>query len=196
MRESAEGAKLKSAVIVSPMKTTLSSARRHCYLRGMKQHVFTFLIAVLTSAQQSFACYPDPQFDYDDVGSQAVSIVTAKVSAVDFRKGDSQSCWHVSYSGASYLHGKGESEFSVTTCTSEVYQIEMLAQEVEGLDYLGFVEGAEVLIGVAEKQENRPELRYAIPSCWGPLHVNLSKFSRVERKKFVQDVLNQVTSKQ
>lgn len=162
----------------------------------MKKHLCVSLFAGLTAAGPSFACFPDPKFNYDDISSQSVLLATASVSKVDFRTDGGQSCWHLTYSGASYLYGKGENEFSVKTCLQEVYQIDLLAEENEGLDYLGFVQQAEVLIGVVKNPEQTSGLRYAIPSCWGPLHINLDKFSSDEREKFLQDIRTQVANQQ
>jgi hypothetical protein len=162
----------------------------------MRKHLYISFLAVLTSVKPSFACYPDPQFEYDEVSSQTASIATATVTAVDLESDDSQSCWHVSYSNAKYLFGNGENDFSISTCVHEIYQIDLLAEEDEGLDYLGFVQGAEVLIGLVQNNENPSGLRYAIPSCWGPLHINLSKLSREERDDFLQDIQSQITNGQ
>ncbi len=80
----------------------------------------------------------------------------------------------------------------MTTCADEVYQLEALSEEVEGLEYLEFIPNAEVLLGVVHLGENASETRYAIPSCWGPLNVNLGQMSVEERAEFLHDFKTQL----
>jgi len=158
----------------------------------MKKHLVLSLLAFLISTKSVLACYPDPEFVYDDVTTVDISIATASVTTVELKTTETSSCWHVGYSGAQYLYGHGAKEFSVTTCAGEVYQIDALSEEVEGFEYLGLIPSAEVLLGVVHLSENASELRYAIPSCWGPLHVNLGKMSGEERAEFLHDFKAQI----
>jgi hypothetical protein len=71
-----------------------------------------------------------------------------------------------------------------------------LVEEREGLDLLGFVQGAEVIIGLVQNPDNSSDLRYAVPSCWGPLHLNLGALPHDVREKFLQDILEQLRPQQ
>ncbi len=154
----------------------------------MKKQLVHPLLALLISTKTALACYPDPEFSYDDLTRSDISIATASVTTVEVRTTETTSCWHVGYSDAEYLYGHGAKAFSVTTCTDEVYQIDALAEEAEGLEYLGFIPTAEVLLGVVHLNGDVSDLRYAIPSCWGPLHVNLGKMSGEERAEFLGEI--------
>lgn len=158
----------------------------------MKNHLVRSALAFLISTKTALACYPDPAFAYDEVATADVSIATASVTTVEVRTTETTSCWHVGYSDAQYLYGNGTKEFSVATCMDEVYQIGALSEETEGLDYLGLIPNAEVLLGVVHPCEKASEVRYAIPSCWGPLHVNLGKMSGKERAEFLRDFKTQI----
>lgn len=158
----------------------------------MKNHLVRSLLAFLISTKTAWACYPDPTFAYDEVATADISIVTASVTTVEVTTTETISCWHVDYSDAQYLYGHGTKEFSVTTCTDEVYQIDALSEEAEGLEHLGLIPNAEVLLGVVHPSEKASDLRYAIPSCWGPLHVNLGKMSGDERTEFLRDFKTQI----
>jgi len=78
----------------------------------------------------------------------------------------------------------------------EVYPDGLLAEQFEELDFYGFFQNAEVLIGLIQKPENISDLRYAVPTCWGPLHVNLDELSSDEREELLKDVLSQVANQQ
>ncbi|KAG1647742.1 hypothetical protein GQR58_030366 [Nymphon striatum] len=130
----------------------------------MGKRVFHSLQALVVLTAPALACYPDPEFSYDDLKAlkrKRVGVFT--------------------YLDVQYLYGFGEKEFSVKTCSDEVYQVEALSEELESLEYLGFVPEAEVLIGLVSPDQNNSEVRYAIPSCWGPLHFNLDKMSSEEQ---------------
>ncbi|MBM1558393.1 hypothetical protein JQV19_17930 [Sulfitobacter mediterraneus] len=158
----------------------------------MKKHLCRSLLAVLVSSKSVLACYPDPEFIYDEVTSVDISIATASVAAVELETKETSSCWRVDYTDIQYLYGHGAKEFFVTTCVNEVYQIDALSEEVEGFEYLGFVPNADVLLAVVPLRDQASELRYAIPSCWGPLHVNLDKMSSGERLDFLNNFRNQI----
>ena len=140
------------------------------------------------STKTVLACYPDPEFTYDDVTKSGISIATATVANVELKTTETTSCWHVEYSDAKYLYGHGTHEFSVTTCADEAYQVGALSEETEGLEYLGFIQNAKVLLGVVDVNEDVSDRRYAILSCWGPLHVNLRKMSGEERAEFLRGI--------
>lgn len=165
-----------------------------CYSLGMSKQLLISVLVVLSSGMPSLACSPDPEFQYDEISSQVILIATATVTAFDLEDHSRQSCWRVSYSNASYLYGKGEEEFSVTTCAQENEQIDLQELGEELLDDLGFVQGAEVLVGLVQNDKSSPELRYAIPSCWGPLHINLSNLSSNEREGLLQEVRSQLVT--
>lgn len=80
----------------------------------------------------------------------------------------------------------------MTTCADEVCQLVALSEEVEGLEYLGFIPNAKVLLGVVHYGENASEIRYAIPSSWGSLHVSLGQVSVEERAEFLHDFKTQL----
>ncbi|MCW1950400.1 MAG: hypothetical protein KIH44_003415 [Octadecabacter sp.] len=113
----------------------------------MLKRVFHSLQVLMILTSPVLACYPDPDFSYDDVSSQHISIATAKVTSVEVESSETQSCWRVHYLDVQYLYGFGEKEFSVKTCSDEVSQVEAISEELEGLEYLGFVPEAEVLVG-------------------------------------------------
>lgn len=162
----------------------------------MKKQICCSFLSILISAMPALACYPEPEFVYDEMSSQTVSIATATVETVNLENSENSSCWTIRYSGAAYIFGLGRKEFSVTTCTDEVYQIEYLSEETEGLEYLGFIANAEVLAGLVQTSEDASEFRYAILSCWGPLHINLDKFSTTERAEFLRELEAEIISKQ
>ncbi len=162
----------------------------------MSKRVFHSLQALVLLTTPALACYPDPKFSYDDVSSQDISIATATVTSVEFESSETQSCWRVHYLDVQYLYGVGEKEFSVKTCSDEVYRVEALSEELEGLEYLGFVPEAEVLIGLVSLDQDNSEVRYAIPSCWGPLHYNLGKMSSEERAELLRELDNQIEKTQ
>ncbi|MFQ6554059.1 hypothetical protein AAD018_017085 [Aestuariibius insulae] len=145
----------------------------------------------LLSADLALACQPDPDFAYDEVASQDISIAIASVVDVEI-VGTDASCWLVEYEKAEYLFGLGDQAFSVATCADEFFQIEALTYEAEGLEYLGFVPGADVLLGLVKAGEDAKDLRYAVPSCWGPLHFNLDKLSDEERTALLQNIQTQI----
>ncbi len=163
-----------------------------CYPIRMYRRLCISLLAILISAKPTLACYPDPSFVYDDVSSQAVMIATATVTTVDLNMSKTSSCLTVRYSAAQFLYGNGSKGFSVTTCVDEIFQIDILSEESEGFEYFGFVPNAEVLVGLIHLHEDGSELRYAIPSCWGPLHINLNKMSTKKRAEFLQELESQI----
>ena len=145
------------------------------------------MAVVSLSAVPSFACDPDPNFPYDDIGSADISIIVATVSNVEMVTNET-SCWVLSYDVAEYLYGSGSSEFFVTTCIDEIDQFDAMLHEAEGLTYLGFVPAAEVLLGVVRETENYESLRYAVPTCWGPLHYNLHAATEEERAELMETI--------
>ena len=162
----------------------------------MCKRVFHSLQALLVLTAPALACYPDPEFSYHDVSSRDVAIATATVTSVEFESSETKSCWRVHYLDVQYLYGVGEKEFSVKTCSDKIYQLEALSEELEGLEYLGFVPEAEVLLGLISLDQENSEVMYAIPSCWGPLHYNLGKMSSEERAKLLRELDNQIEKTQ
>jgi len=162
----------------------------------MIKRVFQFLQAVLVLTTPALACRPDPEFSYDDIRSQDISIATATVTSVEVESSETQSCWRVHYLDVQYLYGSGEKELAVKTCSDEVFQVEALSEELEGLEYLGFVPEAEVLVGFVSPGQDNSEVRYAIPSCWGPFHFNLDKMSSREREEFLRQLDSQIENTQ
>ena len=158
----------------------------------MIRQLYIFLFITVITAAPSLACFPDPAFEYDEISSSDVSILTATVTAVELETYGDKTCWRVSYLNASYLYGNGEAEFSISTCAQEVWQLDVLTEEDDGPYHLGFVPEAEVLTGLVKNDATPLKLRYAIPSCWGPLHINLSILSREERESLLQDVQRKI----
>jgi hypothetical protein len=152
------------------------------------------------------ACYPDPNFAYDDIRSADISIVIATVSAVEIetRAGffeyfqqekiwrGGATCWVIRYDSAEYLYGAGPRAFSVTTCTEGLFQVDAMLREAEGAPYLGFIPAAEVLLGIVQQDTEADAIRYAVPSCWGPLHYNLDIASEEERADLLAAVRDQM----
>ena len=158
----------------------------------MIKRIFHSVLAVSILAHDASACQSLPETSYDDFRTEGFSIATATVFSVETEHTATRTCWSVSYVDAAYLYGSGKDTFSVKTCSDEVFQIKALSDEVEGFDYLGFVPHADILVGLVYHREQISELRYALPSCWGPMHVNLGKMSDTERAKFLQDLTDQI----
>ena len=161
----------------------------------MKKFVLRSVFVLLIPANTALACVPDPEFAYDDATNVDIAIATAVVTSVEIKNTEIASCWQVQYSNARYYLGQGAEGFSVTTCADKVYQEDALAEQVEGLESLGFKPNAEVLLGVVHLGENASKLRYAIPSCWGPMHVDLGQMSAEERAEFLDNLERQFDEK-
>lgn len=155
----------------------------------MKRRILCFSLCTWLSATAALACYPDPEFAYDRVGSADFRIAVAQVSDVEIVVQDT-SCYVLSYHHAEYLIGTGPSDFVVRTCTDDIYQVDSLLEEAEGLTYLGFVKSAEVLVGLVRDPANTDSLRYAVPTCWGPLHYNLEKVSEQDRADMLRAIMD------
>lgn len=140
----------------------------------------------------ALACTPDRYSSYDDLNSQDILIATANVTTVDFVTSETEACMHIVYSAAQYVYGIGPKEFSVTTCWNDIDQTETLAEQTDGLGAFGFLPEAEVFLGLVYVGEGSSQLRYAEPSCWGPLHVNLDDMSSNEQTEFIQGFANQI----
>lgn len=162
----------------------------------MSKRVFHSLQALIVLATPALACYPDPEFSYDDVSSHDISIATATVSSVEVENTETQTCWRVHYLDVHYLYGFGDEELSVNTCFDEVLEIEAFSEELEGLEYLGFFAEAEVLVGFVSSDRDNYEVRYAVPTCWGPLHFNLNEMSSEERAEFLRELDTQIENTQ
>lgn len=151
----------------------------------MKLGLAGALLSLALLPTSGMACYPDPGFDYDDIGSAELSIAITTVLDVSVVSQD-RSCWVLRYGNAEYLHGTGPEAFSVTTCAKDVFQIEAMMAEIESLPHLGFTAMTEVVLGVVRQDAQVDGLRYAIPTCWGPLHYNLDTASPEERETLLQ----------
>lgn len=160
----------------------------------MKQAFFGSFLLFFLSTTSVLACYPDPKFQYDDIGSADLSIVVAEVAEVKVAT-RGQPCLFLRYVNAEYLYGNGSTEFSVTTCTGEIPQMDSLMQEVDGKTYLGFISYAEVLLGVVREGTNADTLRYAVPTCWGPLHYNLDILPEEERLGLIKSIKGWIDEK-
>ena len=162
----------------------------------MNTKLFSFLFATLISAKPVYACLPDLEADYDDIGSRTVSIATATVTSVDFASDENKSCWHISYSDVNYLYGSGGEEILVKSCVQEAYEYDVPEDVDESLVYLGLVPDAKVLMGLVPTGKDESQLRYAVPSCWGPLHINLNEMSPEEQNDLLLSIQNQVSNSQ
>ena len=80
------------------------------FLTRSLPYALASMAVVSLSAVPSFACDPDPNFPYDDIGSVDISIIVATVSNVEMVTNET-SCWVLSYDYAEYLYGSGSSEF-------------------------------------------------------------------------------------
>ena len=84
------------------------------------RNVLQFSISlILASSSMVIACRDDPNFTYDEMGSQDIAIVTAFVSDVQI-VASKPSCIRASYTNPQYLYGVGEDAFSVTTCSADI----------------------------------------------------------------------------
>jgi len=153
----------------------------------MKKSISLGLLTILISTKSILACQYDPEFDYDDIDSSDISIAIASVSEVRVETLET-SCLIVEYENAEYLLGVGNTQFSVTTCTDDVYDADVMASDKDVLDFFGFIPSTEVLVGVVRPPDSADGLRYATPTCWGPLHYNLQTMTAEQRAKLLNEI--------
>jgi hypothetical protein len=140
------------------------------------------------------ACTPDPNTAYDDVQSRDIAIGIAEVTsmvvspfAVD------GSCRTLQYVTTRSMMGNVPEEFTVETCDDYLPVDEWGDGGIDPAlmhDMLGYEVGAEVILGLVFEPEGPTPIRYAVPSCWGPLHLRLDTMTEPERAAFVQEVLD------
>lgn len=94
------------------------------------------------------------------------------------------------------MYGVGSKEFSITTCTDEKVQLDTLMAEAEVATYLGLTPAAEVLLGIVNQSPDEGGLRYAVPTCWGPLHFNLDQASQEDRALLFEAIEDQMENTQ
>lgn len=169
--------------------TTATSLRMIEWFRSI-------LLSVTSLASAASACSPDPNFGYDDISSRDVLLVTATVKTFEVESSESALCWNVNYSDAQYLHGIGAKHFFVKTCWEKESPDDELGAEPEALDIYGFFTNASVVVGLVRLPDHPSTLRYAIPSCWGWMHINLGGFSKEERHEFLQELEDQIENAQ
>lgn len=158
----------------------------------MNMWIRSVLLCSLSFGSGASACSPDPNFVYDDIHSREVLLATATVKTFEIESSETSLCWNASYSDAQYLYGVGEKQFSIKTCWDKEWEDDELGADPEVFEVYGFVTNANVLVGLVRLPENPSELRYAIPSCWGWLHVNLDELSNEERDEFLQELEGQI----
>lgn len=137
-----------------------------------------FLTIGMTSA--ALACLPSPNAKYDQFPEQDGAIAIANVVSVSAEPAkNGGACLSVSYTTKETLYGKLPDRFTVRSC-SETATVEKMPA-APGNAPMGFVSGASVLLGLVKTDENSSNLRYAIPGCWGPLHIRLDTMAERER---------------
>lgn len=159
---------------------------------GLKLMRLLVVLAMAFSATAARACHPVPEFAYDDVGSEAVSVLIATVVDAAFASRNRLSCWDVEYAGATYLSGAGPEAFSVTNCTEVAY--EDAEWDEATVRAFGLVRSAEVLVGIVRDAQGAG-YRYAVPNCWGPLHYNLDLASEEERARLLAELAQVIGGK-
>ena len=149
-------------------------------------------IAIVLWGTSAFACSPDPNFDYDQISSDRVSIFIARVVEIDRTTHENEVCWQVDYVVESVLTGVQAEAFSVLSCSRRTPQMIVMTRH-EGNKEVGFVEGAEVLLGVLLEDDGPTGVRYAVPSCWGPLHLNIGILTLEQRNELIAAISAQVS---
>lgn len=165
-------------------------------MRHYAQFLYTLLYFGLISfaAHPSWACKPVAGEQYDTLLSQDIVIASSKVLSVTAEardKGDA--CFTLNYSTLENFLGVAPSEFSVTTCVEDVYQMEALMED-EAADVYGFVPKAEVIVMLVRLDSVEPNFRYVIPSCWGPMHYRLDTLSEEELSEAVHSIKDAISN--
>lgn len=159
---------------------------------GRRQQLSGAAFVVLISGHiDAYACQPAPGVAYDDPTGPNALIVMAEVTGIEQRLENQSSCVSVSYSIKEILHGSHEGPLIVSICIPG----EEIVLNKTASDPFGFSKGALVLAGVTETPSPKGiefrtardgGLRYLMPTCWGPMHVNLTQLGKSERDQLVE----------
>ncbi len=144
------------------------------------------IVSLLWLASPALACRPDPGNLYDDIPSPDLIVAVAEVTDVVITKSsDVDTCIAVGYMVTERLAGNVDDSFRVEVCYISGRVTE--ADLARTADETGFAVGATVLVGVIPSSKGSTELRYAVPNCWGPLHLRLDDMGEAERKLLIAD---------
>lgn len=145
-------------------------------------------LAVAASGVQAQDCLPDPAAAYDALSDPGVAVLTARVRQVTVEAEPEQACLSLSYSTEAVLVGTAEDRFAVRHCLEGIAAEDLTAAlRSAAFDDIGMLPGAEVLVGTVGQEDG--SLRYAVPTCMGPLHIRLDGLSAVQREGVLQQIL-------
>jgi hypothetical protein len=141
---------------------------------------------LLYPAFPAWACRPVEGDVFDDIPSDGFVAAVAEVTDVTITKSSAtESCFAVSYRRSELLHGEVDEIFRIETCGSDgpITEDDLASAP----DEIGFSEGATVLVGVITPKDGTLGLRYAVPNCWGPLHLRLDELDAPESKALIDE---------
>lgn len=142
-------------------------------------------IAVSSAA---FACQPHP--DDDDIETPDAALYIAVVRQVAVYVNDSQqACLDIEYDIQSTINGLNVEFFTVPYCTNlnSIQELETeLSSETGSL--FGFVAGSEVIVGVMRDDGPNGAVRFAVPSCFGPLVMRIDIMDPDERDALLEEM--------
>jgi hypothetical protein len=154
------------------------------------------LLALLlaTAGQPAVACSPGVVTTLDVLPSANAVIVIAKVTSVSVVPSNANgACLNVSYAQADAVFGSVADTFEVSTCFEDVTVDEMTSSP--GAEDFGYNVGATVLVGLIKTASEPPALRYAMPSCWGPLHRRLDTIAAEDREALLSSLKIEVSDR-
>ena len=148
---------------------------------------FPVTVYSLGAASPALTCRPMEGEIYDEFPSPDFTCANAEVTDLRVTKSDdTESCLSVSYTRTQMIAGETAERFRVETCGNEGPITE--AEFVEIQKEYGFVQSATVLVRVI-KLANQPDaLRYAVPSCRGPVHIGLNGMTDDQRDAYVAEM--------
>lgn len=124
---------------------------------------------------------------FDELTSPLFVLAIANVTDVTITKsGEEESCVSYGYSRTELVAGSIGESFRVEVCDD--YGPITDADLAETPEPYGFAKGASVLVGLIKPENGSSGLRYAVPDCWGPLHLRLDDMSKTERDTFLAEV--------
>ncbi len=143
-----------------------------------------FLSCIVTT---SLACSPNDGETFDVLSSLDTIIGSAEVISVTSAPwGGAGACLTIGYSGIESFHGQIPQSFMVETCIDDASPDDALHSD--GMEEMGFVDGAMVIVGLVKQQSDQQGFRYATPSCWGPLHLRLDEISEGELSEVIEAI--------
>lgn len=139
------------------------------------------------TATAAGACQPMPGEVLDDLGSPQAAVAVAEVTGLAIAPhGADGSCLVLGYRRGEMLRGALPATFEAEICVEgERLRLEDFAAAAEDF---GFAAGATVLVGVMRQEAASPGWRVAIPDCWGPFHLRLDLMEATERRAFMADI--------